>query len=81
MLLDHGHLHHSHADCIPDARFHDFGMVSHRASTMPPFWELEALIAAGCDLSEACLVLAARREARMIGGAPPHRRGHAAGRR
>jgi hypothetical protein len=73
MLLDHGHLHHRYAVCIADARSHDSGVVLHRAGTMPPFWELEALIAAGCDLSEACLVLAARREARMF-GAPPHRR-------
>jgi hypothetical protein len=81
MLLYDGDLHHSHAGLLPDALSHDSAMVSRRASTMPPFWELEALITAGCDLSEACLVLAARREARMIGGEPLQRHRAAAGHR
>ena len=32
------------------------------ADDAPRFWELEALISAGCDLTEALTVIAARRE-------------------
>lgn len=40
------------------------------ATAAPPFWELESLIAAGCDLSEALLVLSSRRDfqAASVGG-------------
>lgn len=35
--------------------------VGSHAGDAPRFWELEALISAGCDLSEALAVIAARR--------------------
>jgi hypothetical protein len=74
MLLEHGHLQNSHAGRLPDTLSRDSGVVSRRAPDVPPFWELEALIEAGCDLSDACLVLAALREARTIGTRSAHMR-------
>jgi len=35
---------------------------SDHAKDAPRFWELEALISAGCDLTEALTVISARRE-------------------
>ena len=50
-------------DCQTQHRFRAMALSSgNHANDTPRFWELEALISAGCDLTEALTVISARRE-------------------